>query len=413
MPLKIRVRNFQSVEDAEIVVDGLTVVTGTNNAGKSAFFRAVRGALTNARGSDFVRHGTSSCTVDVEDLESGRKLTWEKGAKVNRYTVDGEVFDRVGHGVPPEARVFGVESVGAGNSELWPQIAPQITGVSFLLHEPGSVIAEAVADVERVNQLGRALKACESDRRAAKGDLKTRRADAAILSRRREGFAGLDELLQRLTELEARRVAADRVAKAHGNLSKMGRRYHDAAEAVEKLAGLEDLEAPVPPEERVVAVQGVATELAATRSLRCRHDLAATVVRNLEGSDQVGDLLPSDERVAYVEKFRHALGMSVGLALRHDEAVEERDRTLEVEAALEGILLDDQVLDRVEKLRRAVVNARGLVRRRAELGKEVAQLERELARHEEALEQTMLTAAQLLGTYEECPTCGGALDHVH
>ena len=177
MPFKVRVRNFQSIEDAELVIDNLTVVTGTNNAGKSAFFRALRGALTNARGSGFVRHGKSHCTVDIEDLASGRKLTWEKGSKVNRYVVDGESLDRVGHGVPPEARIFGVESVGAGNSELWPQIAPQITGVSFLLHEPGSVIAEAVADVERVNQLSRALKACESDRRSARNDLKMRRKD--------------------------------------------------------------------------------------------------------------------------------------------------------------------------------------------------------------------------------------------
>ena len=37
MPLKVRVRNFQSIEDATLVIDGLTVVTGTNNAGKSAF----------------------------------------------------------------------------------------------------------------------------------------------------------------------------------------------------------------------------------------------------------------------------------------------------------------------------------------------------------------------------------------
>jgi DNA repair ATPase RecN len=413
VPLKIRVRNFQSIEDAELVIDGLTVVTGTNNAGKSAFFRAVRGALTNARGSDFVRHGTNSCIVDIEDLESGRCLTWEKGAKVNRYEVDGHVFDRVGHGVPPEARIFGVEPVAAGNFELWPQIAPQITGVSFLLHEPGSVIAEAVADVERVNQLGRALKTCESDRRAAKGDLKTRRADAEVLSQRRDEFAGLDDLIQRLMDLETRRAMAERVMHARSNLTKLGRRYAVATEAVERLAGLDNLDVLLPSEKRIVEVQEVQAELVAMRSLHERHQSAAVIVRDLRGSDKIGDLVPSDDRITYVEKFRQALGITVELVMRYDEALEERDRTVEEEAGLAGVGLNDDILVRVEKIRRAVVNAKGLVRRRDEFRDEVGNLENNLAEQEKVFEQTVLAAGALLGTYEECPTCGGELDHIH
>ena len=413
MPFKVRVRNFQSIEDAELVIDKLTVVTGTNNAGKSAFFRAVRGALTNARGSGFVRHGRGHCTVDIEDLESGRKLRWEKGAKVNRYIVDGKTFDRVGHGVPPEAQVFGVAAVSAGNSDLWPQIAPQITGVSFLLHEPGSVIAEAVADVDRVNQLGRALKACESDRRTAKNDLKTRREDAKILEERREGFSGLDEVVEALTELEERRLLGERVAKAHGNLAKLGHRYAGAIEIVERLAGLDTLEAPVPLEDRVDDAEACGAELAAMQSFQERYEGAVSAAEALEGLDDVEEALPSDDRVVYIEKFRHALGVTVDLVLRWDQAKEEQDRAHEAEAALEGVSLDDEPVRAIEKLRKALTSARGLVRRRNELLDEVEQLTTSVMEHEKALEQTVQEAGTILGTYEECPTCGGALDHVH
>ncbi len=41
--VKVRVKNFQSIREAEVEVKGLTVITGPNNSGKTAFMRAVKG----------------------------------------------------------------------------------------------------------------------------------------------------------------------------------------------------------------------------------------------------------------------------------------------------------------------------------------------------------------------------------
>ena len=49
MAVTARVQNFQSVEDATIVIDGLTVITGTNNSGKTAVMRAIRGCSPTPR----------------------------------------------------------------------------------------------------------------------------------------------------------------------------------------------------------------------------------------------------------------------------------------------------------------------------------------------------------------------------
>ena len=203
MTVKVRVQNFQSIEDAEIEVSGLTVITGTNNGGKSALHRAVFGAFTNAKGTKFVRHGTDHCTVTLT-FGDGNTLVWQKGEKVNSYTVNGKPLNKVGAGTPPpEVQALGVVPIEAAGRELWPQFAHQFTGQVFLLDQPGSVLAESIADVTRVGVLNEALRNTQSDRRAQSAELKVRAADVARLEEQESTFAGLDRVEMLAHEAEA------------------------------------------------------------------------------------------------------------------------------------------------------------------------------------------------------------------
>lgn len=408
MPLKVRVRNFQSIEDAEVVIDGLTVVTGTNNAGKSALFRAIRGAFTNARGSDFVRLGASHCTVDIT-FDDGKKLRWEKGDKVNDYVIDGKSFKKVGHGIPPEARIFDVVPIIVNDAELWPQIAPQVTGVSFLLDQPGSVIAEAVADVGRVNQLTRALKACESDRRATRGDLKTRRDDADALEARRGRFEGLDDAVAVLADLGTCREKADRVGTAARNLARLGERVRQAREATERLRGLDGVADHLPSEERVRAVDDVRGSVSTVRTLRSRHAAAAADVQVLSGLDAAAADIPSDERVTHVERFRQALGITVALSVRLEEVQGDLRRAESAESVLAAVSLDEGPTERADRMRRALSRMRDLARRLSQTRREVATIAGETTRLEGQHGVVDGRVREILGTYEECPTCGNDL----
>lgn len=456
MPIKVRVRNFQSVEDASIEIDGLTVVTGTNNAGKSAFFRAIRGAFTNSRGHDFVRYGKGHCTVDLT-FDDGRTLTWQKGKNVNTYVVNGgKPFEKVGHGVPPEARVFGIEPVVAGKQELWPQIAPQITGVSFLLHETGSVIAEAVADVKRVNQLSRALSSCEKDRRAARSALKIRKSDAKTLAERREGFTGLDAAVELVEGLEVRRGKAEKVGKAVTNVQKLRGRYREAQAAVDALEGLEKAEEALPPSSLVGEARELSRALGSTcklrdrwvrargevgalgglddaeealpdqplvdkahklsqvlhtaSELRIRYQGAARDLAALDALEDVQEALPSDARIEFVERIKTGLEMTQDLARRHHEAAEEM--RLVGDAVVDGLGDGEERVALAEKVQKALGNTSKLRDRWRGARNDVEGIDRELQRAEEELAELNEKVVQELGSLEECPTCGGDLDHV-
>ena len=93
--MKIKVENFQSIQKAEIEVDGLTVITGPNNIGKSALARAVAGLFSNMRGNSFVRRGEKSCSVEIV-LDNTDSIKWEKGKSKNNYTINGKSISKVG-----------------------------------------------------------------------------------------------------------------------------------------------------------------------------------------------------------------------------------------------------------------------------------------------------------------------------
>lgn len=399
MPLKVRVQNYQSIEDAEIVLDGLTVITGTNNAGKSAFFRAIQGAFTNARGHAFVRHGTKHCTVTITDIETEQTLVWKKGKGINTYVVNGKEYPKVAHGLPPEADIFGVRGIHAGSQELWPQIATQLTGVGFLVHETGSTVAEAVADVDRVNQLSRALKSCESDRRSAKSDLKVRVSDGKLLDTRMEAFAGLEDVASTVEDISKKHATATKMRQAAANLRKLAQRRSAAKSAVTQLQGLDEASSKVPESERLDQVAKVQRSLQKAQDLATKYNTATSQVQVLQGLDEVTEKIPSKDRFDEVSKAQEALHEANRLKAEKS-AVET---TLDQLAALEGLSCpSDQRVAFVQKIQEALQTTRELQRRyRAARGECVdADVLSEAQLDEESLQMAQKVQAALSLTRE-------------
>ena len=354
---KVRVQDFQSIADASIEVDGFTVITGPNNSGKSALMRAIRGAFQNTKGSGFVRHKKAKSTVTVEFKDG--KLEWSKGkakkAKPTYVLNDGSPIHPGLH-VPDEVRDLGIKPIQAGGREIWPQFAPQFTGQIFLLDQPGSVLAEAVADVERVTQLNQALKMSESDRRSAGSTLKVRMSDRQALQQELGRFDGLGNLENEVKGIEEGLQKAAVIEKAVQGLSDLRDRLDEATAAVEALQGIEDVE--VPSENEFDSLEALLDEAADLRALQTRHTEAVNRVEVLAGVENIEvdiDFTPAN-------RFLDALDVLRGLKSRHESAVE-----------------------------RASV------------------LEEKLAGEQERLESAEKAVTEMFAELGECPFCGSAL----
>ena len=396
MAVKIRVRDFQSIEDAEIEVSGLTVITGANNTGKSAMLRAVYGVFTNARGTKYVRHGKDQCAVTVT-FGDGRTVTWEKGEKVNRYTVDGKVLDKVGAGVPVEVEALGISPIAASGREVWPQFAHQFTGQVFLLDQPGSVLAESIADVTRVGVLNEALRNTQSDRRSLSSELKVRLGDVSRYEAQEASYAGLDMVEALAQEAEGLKERTDQ-------LSHEVRDLRDLQASVATYAGVVTTLAPV----RAVTLPDDGAEARTDLGeLSALQDLAA----KLTGAVQAFAALAPVAGIPVPDTSEGARALKVSEALTLVSGIREQMRPLQ------GFLMgaDDlraATTDPLPEVDGATAQVKQLEVYRqlhAEVAtrvEAVAAFRREMASVTEDLDGVSHEVKDILGDAGSCPICG-------
>lgn len=97
---KITLENFMSHGKTVVeLADGLTVLTGPNNCGKSALVSALQILAANGRTTHVIRHGSKVCRVTVE-TDDDQTIVWERNKSTVKYSINGEDVHRIGQGVP-------------------------------------------------------------------------------------------------------------------------------------------------------------------------------------------------------------------------------------------------------------------------------------------------------------------------
>lgn len=396
MTVKIRVRDYQSIEDAEIEVSGLTVITGANNTGKSAMLRAVYGAFTNARGTKYVRHGKDQCAVTVT-FGDGRTVTWEKGEKVNRYTVDGKVLDKVGAGVPVEVEALGVVPITAAGRELWPQFAQQFTGQVFLLDQPGSVLAESIADVSRVGVLNEALRNTQSDKRSLSSELKVRLGDVSRYEAQEAFFTGLDAVEALAQEAEDLKSFCDDLSSERSDLGLL----RDALSSYESLVlGLLPVRNLALPGDGSEVREGL-TELASLRELS--EELSGAVAAREALSPVSSLIIPSEADTARAAKVLEALSLVRGMRDQMTPLLGILGDSEGIRASASSSL--PEAVDLLEQAKQAEAY-RQIQKELSSRDTALADLRRELGETSGALDLASHEVQEIIGDAGSCPICG-------
>lgn len=220
--VEIEVRNFQSVEHATLKVEGFTALVGRSNIGKTALVRAVKAALTGAPVASFVRHGkaclrktkkakTCKCFTSVHLKSEGFDLLWEKGDAINRYTFNGQIYDKAEKGTP-EFLSPAFLPIKVGDQQTLLQISDQFSAI-FLLNQTGGTVADVLSDVAQLDRINTAARLCERDRKEAVSTRKVREKDVADLEGKLASFDGLDQAAAQAKAVEAKLAEVEQKQK--------------------------------------------------------------------------------------------------------------------------------------------------------------------------------------------------------
>lgn len=202
--MKVLIRNFQSLQLVSLVVEGLTVIVGPSNIGKSALIRAISSALYGRAGEDFVRRGANATEVDIVDAPKvgGGTLNveWHKGKGVNKFVIDGATYDKVARDVPVHLVKAGYHELQINDEYIRPQVSEQFDRM-FLLDRAGSFVHDVIAQASRLSVLLRADRSCSSDLKRQKSVQKIRVTDLADARIKLEQMAPIRDLHTRIHTL--------------------------------------------------------------------------------------------------------------------------------------------------------------------------------------------------------------------
>lgn len=198
MAIELHGENFQSWEKFDLTLDGLSVVVGPSNLGKSAIFRSLMGLVRNSLGEAQIRRGSDG--IRIEAVIDGHRIiaTRPKKGSVS-YEFDGEPFEKLDGAVPEKVADLGMGELRIGKVKLDPVFAKQF-GRPFMLEEGDAAMNTILGAFSSTEKL-------ENGKREANRRIAERNSEAKVIAKSlrevEERKAKLEPLATRATEIQA------------------------------------------------------------------------------------------------------------------------------------------------------------------------------------------------------------------
>jgi len=251
---RIILENFMSHGKTVIdLADGLTVLTGPNNCGKSAVVAALQIIASNGNTTHVMRHGSKLCRVTVETDEQ-QTIVWERKKTTVKYQINGEDVHRIGQGIPPRLHdVLKLDrvttTVGATKDEYDIHFGQQKSPV-FLLDQPASRAAAFFASSSDASRLIEMQGRHRNRVQKSRSEAKRLESELRNTTTRLAGYAPIDAISQ---NVEVAEEVAARIDRDRRRCERLHAGLHAAAVAVKTrddglsvCKTLESLQPPAP-----------------------------------------------------------------------------------------------------------------------------------------------------------------------
>lgn len=225
---KVSISNFQSHKESELeFTDGVNVIIGPSDAGKSAIFRAIYWVITNRPLGDGFRSywgGNTRVDLHFNDFVVSRL----KGDSDNQYIITNEspiVLKAFGTDTPEEV----VKLLALDNINIQSQIDPP-----FLLANTSGEVAQMLNKAASIDDIDRAMTNLKSIYNEAKRNKTYLEKQIADMEEELKQYDNLPRLEQLVEELERIENEAEVYTRQYSNLEFLVDKIYNVQEELTK-----------------------------------------------------------------------------------------------------------------------------------------------------------------------------------
>lgn len=139
--MKFTGKNFQPWPDFELDINGLTIVIGPSNEGKSSIYRALKGVLRNDIDAGHIRNPKDEA-LELEVEQGGHTIKASRSKKGSvKYVIDGKEYAKLAGGIPDIVKELKFDEIKLGDFTFDPIFAGQ-NKAQFLIDDESFKPAE-------------------------------------------------------------------------------------------------------------------------------------------------------------------------------------------------------------------------------------------------------------------------------
>lgn len=130
--MRLSGKNFQSWAEFDLTLEGLTILTGPSDVGKSAIFRALKGVLRNELPAEFVRNGQDDPMEITVEIDAHKVTATRKKKGSTTYVIDGQDYAKLARAAPDDLKKLNFNEVLIGDFDVDPIFGRQ-NAAQFLI----------------------------------------------------------------------------------------------------------------------------------------------------------------------------------------------------------------------------------------------------------------------------------------
>ena len=421
---RIELVNFMSHQRTVIEpADGLTVLVGPNNCGKSAFVSALQILCHNAKSNYVLRHGEKKCEIIVQ-TDDDHLIQWSRTRSGSpKYVIDDQEFDRLKGGVPDELHeILSLAKVTCEKDQFDVHFGEQKSPV-FLLNDSGKASAQFFASSSDAIRLVEMQDRHKGKLRDAKRDWSRLSTEQNRMTDALKQLSPVEEISERLADCERDYLGI----RQSDDVIEQAAIVIRALEEVQRLLAKRDATAvclsklPTPPNLfDTQSLERLILSLQQSDALYRRTSETLDALSDLSSPPQISDPVPligSLETRATMETQCEQLG-AMSQALEQLESPPETEDESGLQAISEKINLAARQFS-IQTARAAVLGKLPQIPKQSDetmfesMLKEITQSEKSVARSAGELEQLggqLDSLTQQMKDWvadnPDCPTCG-------